>query len=173
MATRSGNSNRSWQLILSPIKLPGSDPSPPFAEYTSGHSAFSAAAAEILKLTTGSDEFGASVTFEPGSSRFEPLLTPVEEVTLKWSTFSEAADEAGLSRLYGGIHFSSGDQYGRWLGREVGSAVYEGAQFYINGGKRDKPLVCGSWFGDDWSVDLRIVLTQDNFALPGVEPRYV
>ena len=141
-------------------QTPGSDPSPPFAEYTSGHSAFSAAAAEILKLATGSDEFGASVTFEPESSRFEPGLTPEEEITLEWSTFSEAADEAGLSRLYGGIHFTDGDEYGRWLGREVGSAVYKEAQFYINGGEQEKPLMCGSWFGDNWSVDLRIVLSE-------------
>lgn len=142
-------------------QTPGSDPSPPFAEYTSGHSAFSAAAAEILKLATGSDEFGASVTFEPESSRFEPGLTPEEEVTLKWSTFSEAADEAGLSRLYGGIHFTDGDLNGRWLGREVGSAVYDQAQFYINGGEKEQPLVCGSWFGKFGGVDLRIGLTED------------
>ena len=125
-------------------QTPNSDPSPPFAEYTSGHSAFSAAAAEILKLTTGSDEFGADVTFEPGSSRFEPGLTPQEKVTLEWSTFSEAADEAGESRLYGGIHFSDGDKYGRSLGREVAAAVYDQAQFYINGGDQGRAFVCGS-----------------------------
>ena len=145
-------------------QTPGSHPSPPFAEYTSGHSAFSAAAASILKLATGSDEFGASVTFEPGSSRFEPLLTPVEEVTLKWSTFKEAADEAGLSRLYGGIHFTDGDLNGRWLGEQVGAAVYDQAQFYINGGEQEKPLVCGSWFGNDWSVDWKIELTEERFV---------
>ena len=39
----------------------GADPSPPFAEYTSGHSAFSAAGAEVLSLFTGSDAFGGSV----------------------------------------------------------------------------------------------------------------
>ena len=41
--------------------------------------------------------------------------------------------EAGISRLYGGIHFESGDRFGRLLGREVGEAVYEQAQFFING----------------------------------------
>ena len=118
-------------------QTPNSDPSPPFAEYTSGHSAFSAAAAEVLKLATGSDEFDASVIFEPESSRFEPGLIPKEDVTLDWSTFDEAADEAGISRLYGGIHFSDGDFNGRRLGREVGAAVYDEAQFYINGGRQE------------------------------------
>ena len=131
--------NAGTQTILAKdfvtYQTPNSHPSPPFAEYTSGHSAFSAAAAEVLRLTTGSDEFGAAVTFDPGSSRFEPDYTPTETVTLEWDTFSQAADEAGISRLYGGIHFTDGDLNGRLLGREVGSAVYQEVQFYLNGGK--------------------------------------
>ena len=115
-------------------QTPGGDPSPPFAEYTSGHSAFSAAGAEVLQLFTGSDEFGADVSFAPGESRFEPGITPEETVTLAWDTFSQAADEGGLSRLYGGIHFEDGDLNGRILGRQVGQAVFEQAQFYIDGG---------------------------------------
>lgn len=116
-------------------QTPGSHASPPFAEYTSGHSAFSAAGAEILASFTESDDFGAEVTFEPGESRFEPNLTPEEAVTLEWSTFSEAADEAGISRIYGGIHFEEGDFNGRLIGREVGEAVWSQAQFYIQGGE--------------------------------------
>ena len=115
-------------------QTPGSDPSPPFAEYTSGHSAFSSSAAEVLALFTGSDEFGADITFGTGDSRFEPGLTPQETTTLSWDTFSEASDEAGISRLYGGIHFTEGDINGRSLGREVGTAVYDQAQFFVNGG---------------------------------------
>ncbi len=116
-------------------QTPGGDPSPPFAEYVSGHSTFSAAGAEILQLFTGSDEFGGSVTFEPGESRFEPGTTPEETVTLAWDTFTEAADEAGLSRIYGGIHFEDGDLNGRQLGREVAQTVWEQAQFFIQGGE--------------------------------------
>ncbi|NEO02668.1 MAG: vanadium-dependent haloperoxidase, partial [Moorea sp. SIO3I7] len=115
-------------------QTPGADPSPPFAEFTSGHSAFSAAAAEIFKLFTGSDFFGNSVTFAPGSSLFEPGLTPTDEVTLFWETFSDAADEAGISRIYGGIHFDDGDLFGGDLGRQVGSKVYDRTLFFINGG---------------------------------------
>jgi hypothetical protein len=110
------------------------DPTPPFAEYVSGHSTFSAAAAEILQRATGSDEFGGSFTAEPGSSIFEPGVTPTEEVTLFWPTFSDAANESGISRLYGGIHFTEGDLNGRTLGREVGAEVWEEAQSFINGG---------------------------------------
>lgn len=119
-------------------QVPGEDPSPPFAEYTSGHSAFSMAGAKILELFTGSDEFGASVSFKPGQSRFEPGLTPSEKVTLHWDTFSEAADESGISRLYGGIHFTEGDLNGRKLGEEVAQSVWEKTQFFINGGEGEK-----------------------------------
>lgn len=115
-------------------QTPGGDPSPPFSEYTSGHSAFSAAGAEILKQFSGSDVFGASVTFEPGESRFEPGITPQQTLTLEWETFSEAADEAGISRIYGGIHFDEGDLNSRTLGREVGQAVWQKTQGLITPG---------------------------------------
>jgi hypothetical protein len=108
---------------------------PPFAEFVSGHSAFSAASAEILRRFTGSDEFGARVTIAAGSSPVEPGLVPGEEVTLSWQTFSDAADEAGLSRRYGGIHFEAGDIEGRALGRRIAGTVWEKAVAYFNGGR--------------------------------------
>jgi hypothetical protein len=66
--------------------------SPAFAEFVSGHSTFSAASAEVLATFTGSDAFGYSDVFE--YSEVEYIHKPVE---LTWATFSEAADEAGMS----------------------------------------------------------------------------
>jgi hypothetical protein len=124
---------------------------PPFPEYVSGHSTFSAAAAEVLTRFTGSTQFydGTTVLLEdvnrdgkldllgqyialPGSSH---LMAdhPAEPVVLQWETFQEAADEAGLSRRYGGIHFQDGDLRGRELGKKVGSWVFEKAQAYWQG----------------------------------------
>lgn len=108
---------------------------PAFPEYLSGHSTFSAAAAEVLKKFSGSDLFGYSVSFKAGSSALEPGTVPASEVMLSWSTFSDAADEAGLSRRYGGIHFPAADLDGRALGRKVGNAVWMKAQWYIRGGE--------------------------------------
>jgi hypothetical protein len=71
---------------------------PPFAEYTSGHSAFSAASARVLQIFTGSPFLHASYGFPAGSSRIEPGATPAADLTLSWRTFDEAADEAGMSR---------------------------------------------------------------------------
>ena len=105
---------------------------PPFPEYISGHSTFSAAAAEVLGRFTGSDRFGASVVLPVQSSTVEPC-TPAQPVSLSWTTFSAAADQAGLSRRYGGIHFSDGDLAGRLAGRKVGGQVWEKARDYFNG----------------------------------------
>ena len=112
---------------------PSTFPTPPFSEFSSGHSTFSAAGAEILRLFTGSDAFGGSATFAPGSSRIEPGAVPAAPVTLAWSTFSDAADEAGISRRYGGIHFEQGDLTGRVGGRLVARRAWEKAQLLFRG----------------------------------------
>jgi hypothetical protein len=108
---------------------------PPFAEHVSGHSTFSASAAEILKRFSGSDTFGGCATVPAGSSQFESG-TPATDIELCWDTFTDAAREAGQSRLFGGIHFANGNKGGKILGRKVGNAVWDTAQFYINGGKK-------------------------------------
>jgi membrane-associated phospholipid phosphatase len=104
---------------------------PPFSEYVSGHSTFSAAAARVLKLFTGSDSFNHSVTIASGNSRVEPGLVPAAAVTLSWPTFSAAADEAGISRRYGGIHFIDGDLEGRRVGKKIGTAAFARSQRYF------------------------------------------
>ena len=108
---------------------------PPFAEYISGHSTFSASAAEILKRFTNSDIFEACHTQPANSSTFENNI-PQSEVKLCWDTFTSAAQEAGISRLYGGIHFADGNIQGQIMGKKVGDAVWERANFYIEGGKQ-------------------------------------
>jgi hypothetical protein len=112
---------------------PSTFPTPPFPEYISGHSTFSAAGATILHLWTRSDMFGDSVTFAAGSSTIEPGITPASAVTLSWNTFTDAANEAGISRRYGGIHFKAGDFVGRAVGDLVGLQAWIKACAYFNG----------------------------------------
>jgi hypothetical protein len=106
---------------------------PPFPEYVSGHSTFTAASFEVLRSFTGTDRLGLTVTREKGSSQIEPGITPAKDITLSWRTMQDAADQAGLSRRFGGIHFTEGDLHGRTLGARVGQAVYAKAQTYFNG----------------------------------------
>ncbi len=112
-------------------------PTPPFPEYISGHSTFSAAGAEILKRFTHSDKFGDSVTFSAGSSNTEPGFTPKQEVTLSWATFTEAANQAGISRRYGGIHFELAVIVGRATGRLVADQAWKKARSFIKGKSED------------------------------------
>jgi hypothetical protein len=103
---------------------------PPFAEHTSGHSAFSMAAAEILKRFTGSSWFDASVTIAANTSRIEPGV-PAAPVTLTWMTFKRAAREAGNSRIYGGIHFQNANIQGQVLGKRVGVRAWKKAKAHF------------------------------------------
>lgn len=97
-------------------------PTPPFPEYTSGHSAFSMAAAVILKHVTGSDLFRLQHTQEtPLAAESDIVGLPV---TITWNSFSEAAYSAGESRLFGGIHFYEGNVAGLELGRKVGEQAW-------------------------------------------------
>lgn len=86
--------------------------SPPFPEHTSGHSTFSGAAAEILARVSGSDEFHFYTTSDslPGVAR-------------RFRRFSDAAAEAGMSRIYGGIHFPHANEEGLVCGRKVAEYV--------------------------------------------------
>jgi hypothetical protein len=113
---------------------PTTFPTPPFPEYSSGHSNFSAAGAEILRLFTGRDVFGASVPFLAGSSRVEPGAVPARDMSLSLPTFSGAADQAGISRRYGGIHFEQGDLDARVTGRMAARNAWEKALEYWKGG---------------------------------------
>jgi hypothetical protein len=108
-------------------------PTPPFAEHVSGHSTFSATAAAIFEAFTGSDALGMSVEIEACSSKISPNL-PTKDTVLCWDTFKDAADEAGMSRQYGGIHFENGDVQGRLLGEKIAACVWAKAAHYFNGG---------------------------------------
>ena len=107
-------------------------PTPPFPEYTSGHSAFSAAGAEALKQFTGSDNFGATYLQTARTLRADNKL-PAADVMLTWATFTEAANEAGISRIYGGIHFDDGNNAGLDLGRKIGAQAFTKAKSYWDG----------------------------------------
>jgi hypothetical protein len=128
---------RGYGSVLGQNWLPYQEPTvvtPPFPEYVSGHSTFSAAGRTVLVMFYGNnDAFNAKVVIKAGSSKIEPGIAPVKDVTVTWKTLSDAADDAGWSRRWGGIHFVSGDQQGRALGRLIGYNDWNKAQTYFNG----------------------------------------
>ena len=112
---------------------PGSNLTPAFPGYVSGHSTFSAASAAVLRAFTGSDNFGFSTVIPPGFGRVEPNV-PVVPTTLSYPTFTSAVAEAGISRLYAGIHFSDDNTVGQTVGNLVGQQAWSRAQFLFDGG---------------------------------------
>ena len=101
---------------------------PPFPSYISGHSTISGACAEILRLFTGNDHFGVEVKRKPGEMT-EPNNIGAE-VTLKFPTFTETANMAGLSRVLGGYHIQFENEEGLKLGRNIAAAVWKKYLFY-------------------------------------------
>ncbi len=107
---------------------------PAFAGYVSGHSTFSRAAAEVLGAMTGSAFFPDGLgewTIPAGSLEFE--AGPTDDITLQWATYRDAADEAGRSRLYGGIHVRADDLAGRAIGASAGRSAWALAREYFDG----------------------------------------
>lgn len=104
---------------------------PAFPGYVSGHSTFSRAGAEVLTQLTGSPFFPGglgSYELKPGYLFFE--YGPSAPLTLQWATYYDAADQAGLSRLWGGIHLRHDDFDGRRIGSTVGQQAVDRAQMY-------------------------------------------
>lgn len=96
--------DQSWQPFLQ---------TPPFPEHTSGHSAISAAAATVLTRLFGNFPFEDTSDFQYiGMKR-------------NFQSFTEAAQEASISRIYGGIHYFTGINGGEEQGKKVGMYVVD------------------------------------------------
>jgi hypothetical protein len=124
-----------WILAANwiPYQLP-TFVTPAFQGYISGHSTFSRAAAEVLTGFTGSEYFPGGIsgyTIKAGSLKFE--AGPTTDIRLEWATYYDASDQAGQSRLYGGIHVPVDDFAGRRIGAECGTEAWAKAQQYYNG----------------------------------------
>jgi PAP2 superfamily len=94
-----------------PDWLPLSTKTAPDPSYPGAHSAISAAAAEVLRLYLG-DRF-----------TFDVISESLAGTTRQFASFSEAAEEAGLSRIYAGQHFRFDHIAGKRLGRQVADSV--------------------------------------------------
>lgn len=108
---------------------------PAFPGYISGHSTFSRAAAEVLTAFTGSAFFpgGMGSYSVPATNGLRFEMGPSQAVQLQWATYYDAADQAGLSRIWGGIHPPVDDFTGRRAGAQSGQAAWALARRYFDG----------------------------------------
>jgi hypothetical protein len=107
---------------------------PAFPGFISGHSTFSRAAAEVMTDLTGSAFFPGGmleVVIPAGFLRIDS--SPNAEVRLQYATYFDAADQAGQSRIWGGIHIEPDDLTGRKLGKQIGLDAVVLAKKYFAG----------------------------------------
>jgi Dockerin type I domain len=108
---------------------------PPFGGYTSGHSCFSRSGAEVMTRITGTEflpdgyyeyvfKQGQYLSFEYG---------PSQDMSIPFASYYDAADQAAISRIYGGIHPSFDDFPSRINGSKIGPAAYTRATKYWYG----------------------------------------
>ena len=101
----------SWEPVLQ---------TPPFPEYTSGHSVVSGAASTAL-----TDIFGDNFAFDDDTEL--PYGLPIRSFT----SFRQAADEAAISRMYGGIHYRAAIEVGVQQGRDLGKFVVDNLDMIV------------------------------------------
>lgn len=110
---------------------PRTFPTPPFGGYPSGHSTISGAAADTLRRFTGSDAFGYSVEVRAGAMTEPGFEHP--PVVLEFETFTQTADQAGISRLLGGYHIMADNLEGLAMGRRVSDHDWPIFESYFDG----------------------------------------
>jgi len=115
---------------------------PPFPGYTSGHSAYSRAAAEVLTLLTGSPYFpGGLGEFHCPQNQYLVFEDgPSVDITLQWASYYDAADQSALSRIWGGIHPGQDDLPSRQVGAIIGPEAFNYATQFFSGAIGSCPL---------------------------------
>ncbi|MEM6407436.1 MAG: hypothetical protein AAF700_03355 [Pseudomonadota bacterium] len=108
---RAANRDPGWKTLI---------PTPGFPAYTSGHSTFSAVSARMLARLIGTDRVNFSST-APDLVNWPVELTGVRR---SWSSLSQAADEGGASREFGGIHWEADNVEGLRVGRDLADFTF-------------------------------------------------
>ena len=121
---------------------------PPFPEYISGHSTFSGAGAKVLERFYGRDDisFMADSDGLPGTFR-------------NFTSLSQAADESGRSRIYGGIHFEYANQDGLRSGGDIGDYAFDNYLKAVEDGSTGGGVrICGALsFGNFAALSLGLM----------------
>jgi hypothetical protein len=113
-AIRSADTDGNLETLADPTWTPLS-PTPAHPDYTSNHSIYSAAAAKVLALVLGSDDFDFSITSS----------TAPNGAVRSYHSFSQAAEECGMARIWVGFHFRTAVRHGLNQGKQIGRFAFE------------------------------------------------
>lgn len=117
---RAESFNNADPRVVSDPKWKSYIPTPPFPSYVSGHSAFGASATRTLRHILGTDR----VSFSGPSP--DTVIWPkhLAGVHRNWTSLTQASDENGLSRIYGGVHWRIDNDEAIRMGYEIADNVY-------------------------------------------------
>lgn len=102
-------------------------------DYPSGSAAVCLAYTEAARRFLGSDQVQIAFPFPAGSSRIEPGVTPKQDLTLQWSSWSSFAHDCGMSRLWAGVHFRSAIEAMSGFAPQFGDRAYAFVQRKLHG----------------------------------------
>ncbi len=102
-------------------------------EYPSGSSALCYAHAESSRRYFGSDRLNWEIPVPRGSSVFEPGVTPERDLTLRFATWSDLAEDCGNSRVWGGVHFQPAVTAAIPVGERIGKLAAEFVAAHLAG----------------------------------------
>ena len=109
---------------------------PSFPGYTSGHATVSGAAAKVIELFTGTDQYGF---VEKRKATELTEKTPGPEVELDLPTWDAASQMAADSRALGGYHIAIDNEVGLKVGRDIAVWSWPGYQVYFDGTAKLQP----------------------------------
>ncbi|MDE0653089.1 MAG: vanadium-dependent haloperoxidase [bacterium] len=104
------------------------------SDYPSGTTIFCAAYAQAFRRYSGSERIEDFTTvLEEGSSVIEPEITPAEDLTIRFETWTEYEETCGESRLWAGVHFRPSVDASLEIGGAFGDAAYDYWETLIDG----------------------------------------
>ena len=115
---------REWKSYLPTANHP---------EYPSGSASFCSAHAQAMRRYFNSDSLGWPVLFLRGSSRIEPGVSPANDLTLSFPTWTDFEQRCGLSRFWSGVHFKSSLTAGHAIGKAIGDRAFTFVMKHVNG----------------------------------------
>ena len=104
------------------------------SDYPSGTTIFCSAYAQAFRRYSGSEEIeGFTTVLRTGSSVIEPEVTPVDDVIIRFGTWTEYEETCGESRLWAGVHFRPSVDASLEIGGAFGDAAYDYWETLVDG----------------------------------------
>ncbi|NOU51021.1 vanadium-dependent haloperoxidase [Pseudoalteromonas sp. JBTF-M23] len=102
-------------------------------EYPSASASFCAAHAKVSRQFFGTDELNWKLDYSKGSSTLESGVTPTQDISLEFATWTDFEMDCGNSRFWSGVHFKPSIGAGRQIGKDVADRTYAFVMSHIRG----------------------------------------